>query len=411
MTSTVTPDVIMGLGVTHERPRGPSGRSSKTRRAINFDSRGNNMASRRAYRNRGYRQNRAYYSTSKANLREATRHMSVYFDPFSKSTLIPRIPDGKAITSTGIQSRATFALDLDGTDGVGEFVLFPGMHTCALFNKNAAGPNTENSNMYYVKLDQINGGESFSDTGTSTNINQAGDSAVHKWRIVSCGVHFDLVNNAEENDGWWECVRAGTATDAKKYVFGADNLKLVGPCPVGEFGMASSVMANHPSYVSGAMRHIGQFKFQLLPEGNDHEFRDVRQDFNIPSSEYTKDSSPVNWTSQTGQQALGPLTSTTGTQTTATYIANTDSITAHDFIKSHLDFGYDSLFFRFHGRDGVTSSRLKVSVVLNTEIVYDERAPLSRFHQKTPKHPKMDKHKHTKSRKPTAETANTTKTK
>jgi hypothetical protein len=231
-------------------------------------------------------------------------------------------------------------------------------------------------------------------------------SAIHKWRLVSQGIHVDLINNAEDNDGWWEAARFGCPTDAKNYLTGLNSDKLVGPIPWDGFNLSSSEISNLPSYTSGALRHIGQFKFQLLPEGGDHDFIEVRNDYNLQAEDLLLSPGFPPGFNQLLQVEGTKLNNVDGSELTAPEAIigfSSDGEIQHEFVNTMVDTNYDCVFLRLHCQVTDRPSRMKVSVVANHEIVYDERSALSRFHQKTPKHPGFEGKKDGKRDKPLAE--------
>lgn len=162
--------------------------------------------------------------------------ISTYSNPFSNGTINPKIPDGKASWSLGVRNSPPIT-SLQCTANKDYIYLFPGMTSCLSVVTNVAAAANPTSA-------QITEGTVDFDPAAPANLTQ--------WRVVSCGMKVMCTSAVGSNDGYFEAVRANSAT-----------VNTVTP----------AAMLSHPSYQTGKIRDIGRYLFQLKPQGRDHDFR------------------------------------------------------------------------------------------------------------------------------------------
>lgn len=253
--------------------------------------------------------------------------LAVYKNAFSTATTNPKIPDGKAFHSAGVRLQAVKEFVNDSTVPM-DFLLFPGLNNGIIM----AGANPANGRYMSYKAHGVY-------TGAGPTFTQETASAIDKWRIVSQALKITLINNSDENDGWWEAARVqiSRTADIKMDPTALGNIVGTGVA-AGELpGVdVAAQMVENPTYVTGKLRDIHRHVFQLSPQGADHDFDE-----------------------------LGTLINNTNTQ-------------------GPVDNNFDAIHIRIHGRTGTESpTRLMLHVVSNQEIVYDEAAQLTRYHSET----------------------------
>lgn len=124
-------------------------------------------------------------------------------DPFDRTTMQPKLPDGKIGTSVGVKYTVTREHYNVGSGNIMHAILFPGqsgglyVQGCQNFNSVPA------SSPAYTD----GGGFSYTDATADDMQTLSAKENYHSWRIVSQGVRFELLNPAEQDDGWWEAVR------------------------------------------------------------------------------------------------------------------------------------------------------------------------------------------------------------
>jgi len=293
------------------------------------------MSNRRTYGRRTGRyygrRRQGFLSTGRTGKSHFSSCLAVYNNPFSTATTNPKIPDGKVYSSAGVRLQAVQELVNDSSESM-DILLFPGLSNGLIVSSTSSGtPAGDPYSIPYRDHGRI--------SATAGQYGQV-SAPIHKWRLVSQALKVTLVNNSDENDGWFEAIRIQGSDDSG---FGASTR--AGESPSTGFigaGGASTMPANtstnlveHPTYVTGKLRDIHRYMFHLMPQGNDHEFNIIPRE---PASSL-------------------------------------------EFVKSQLDNeSFDMVFIRVHGRTGSAPTRLMLHVVSNQEVVYDEASFMTRYH-------------------------------
>lgn len=306
------------------------------------------------------------------------RHLKVYNNAFSNAHEAPKIPDGKSVTSLGLSNAAVYEYTV--TQPITNIVLFPGLETAAYVHSI----RNDGTNEYFVM--HLNDKDVF-DVQNPANINnfdvlQNPDRSIHKWRRVSQGIHISLQNNAEENDGWWEACRVSMPSSARRWTLAktaatADNPLLLFPYQIKDILPAE--MNRLPSYSTGDLRDIKYTQFNLRPEGNEHDFINLRNFYKME---------PTTTDIASSVSRLG-VSNTNGLNYDIVANPTNDDALQHDMIEHFNDFGWDAIVIRVHGRVVQTgnvgrNSALKITIRQNDELIYDERSISSRFQTKSP---------------------------
>lgn len=259
-------------------------------------------------------------------------NLAVYFNPFSPASSTPRIPDNKVYSSCGIKLQAVTEFSNDNTAPM-EFILFPGLNNCLCSNSVIGGSGPLSGNMPFTNHAGV--------ILTGTDYNQPPATAIHKWRMVSCGMKMTLINNSDENDGWFEAIRV-QGSDTSGFSLSVLGTNYIIGGAGGGFPAINSGITNlpeHPTYITGKLRDIHKYEFILNPQGADHEFE------------------------------IAPRVMTAETAT--------------EFMLDNENF--DMIFLRVWGRAGAsTPTRLMCHVVANQELVYDEASSMVRYHGNAP---------------------------
>lgn len=302
----------------------------------------------------------------------------MYHDPFAGLTNQPRIPDGISTDSLGHSLKSVFQTSTlanagngGAGDGIVHILVYGGVDACvAIMNdSNHAGNYTNlSSTAYTVGLaDGINLNWSGL-TAASGGIATYSDAYAH-WRLVSAGLHLQLLNVCDEDDGWWEACRVHHPFDCAGYKLGTKNGDLGGTAktnngtvtPQGIIsGLKDDQIVNQPSYVCGALRDIHKTQFTLNPI------------------------KPHDLIGFSGQQYL------LGTELPNGGFDETDlmaeilngSSNGEDLVKKHVDLNHDMIYIRLHGRAGtgsISGSTLLGTAVSNQEVVYDNNSNLARY--------------------------------
>lgn len=318
--------------------------------------------------------------------------MQACMNAFSNETNQPRFPDGRANESTGLRYMSNTEIEVT-VGGFMEIIMFPGLNTCVAF-KNATskslGAYTSLENSYNVKLQGVNnnviGDVNF--TGSNLTFDQNSNSYVAKWRGVSYGMFFQTVNNADENDGWWEAIRISPSQDVKDYGFTFAQATTE-PQPLHiwhDFPDMGGDMVNQVSYSQGVIRDIQKVLFQLNHEVGERDFVDMNKKMAIGLGTGTNTLTPT-------AIPLDALKTNPGAQFLGLSIpdvANISSRLKDEAISQFFDQGFDCIYLRIHGADsstGRSATRLTCTAAMNMEIMYDEKALNCRFHMPAVYHP------------------------
>jgi len=292
---------------------------------------------KRRYLRRSYgRRSLPKYRKTTVSRTHGSKSLAVYFNPWSTSTTNPKIPDGKSYHSSGIRLQAVKEVTQDAGATQIAMLLFPGLSNGFL----ATGTVKSFADGFCESAQYSNHG------GLGATNQQDIATEIARWRLVSQGMKVTLTNNSDENDGWWEAIRVNVNTTeflsnptnaegwqmrddgAGSFHVGAQNLFLP--------SVSLDNLVEHPTYVSGKLRDIHRHNFQLMPQGQDHDFTQLPRDL------------------------------------------------ANDLYSRLVDSNnYDAILVIIHGRGGTTPTRCMAHVVSNQELVYQESSAMKRYHSES----------------------------
>jgi hypothetical protein len=367
--------------------------------------------------------------------------LSVAINAFSDATQQPRFPDGKANESVGMKYQMINEIEAV-TGGEIEILFFPGLNACILVKdavSKSLGERSTFENSATTKLQRVENHVSgevrlelinptapapqYSLDNLKVTFTQPEERMVAKWRAVSYGLLLSLVNNSEENDGWWEACRISPPADAREFAMSLiyPNLTVAqintSPREFTQFPhitqpfnifpvmpqISSSQMLNTPSYSTGKLRNIHNVIFQLNPDFGTHEFIDMNRSTTINgTSFFDQDVAAEGHPFDVDTAALGNPQQPRDNGAPLTALAAHKGITFGRAVPqiedtpldTFFDHTFDAIFIRIHGVDGKggrSPSRLTMHSVMNQEIIYDEKAHNARFHQPSVYHRGHDK--------------------
>lgn len=334
-----------------------------------------------------------------ANTAEANACLSVALNAFSDATMQPRFPDGKASESVGMKYQ--MINEIEFTDkGTMEIIFFAGLNCCAAVRNctsKSLGQTGSAANIAKTKIQRITNhvtGPVLKSGAQQVTMTQENERHVAKWRGVSYGMLLSLVNNSEENDGWWEACRITPSSDVNEYgcvlsptgaLGGTITTGITQPFDVYPVvpELTSSEMLNQASYCTGKLRNIHNVIFQLNPEYDERDFCDL-------AKVTTLQTEPLAIAETNPLDAENPPTGG-GAFEAAKFAPN--ARIQDDSVDQFRDGSFDNIFIRIHGVDGSNGrspSRLTMHSVMNQEIVYDEKALNAKFHQGSVLHTKHE---------------------
>lgn len=189
---------------------------------------------------------------------------AILTDPFSLVSQ-PKLWDGKRQSTSGVRLRTTGELTLD-QNGPTYLCLLPGHSTCLAW--------------------QTGGSTIYHNTPFKGHLATAVDrSNVKMARVVSCGLRLTMINNSDQNEGYWEAARISVQPQDFTIdpVTGALRYTAIQPADplVASTGLAGAnpvpniVLSNHHTYQSGKIRDLEDWQFKINSVDDDHEFTPV----------------------------------------------------------------------------------------------------------------------------------------
>lgn len=219
--------------------------------------------------------------------------MKARANPFDKAAVGAKIPDAKSTVSAALRFQSVN--EVAGESNKQELIVFfPGLSNCVSYHKNLGTAN----DLTPIPAAATDAGLFDSapapraDVASNVISNySAPTTPIEKWRIVSAGLRVQLVNNADENDGWFEAIRIEpgyTAPDLENFKFRGlkDVTQKVLPVCYGGANDATNLYpttwANHPTYVTGKLRDIHQYMWKLNSLQKDHDYMNALNDASTP---------------------------------------------------------------------------------------------------------------------------------
>jgi hypothetical protein len=307
----------------------------------------------------------------------------VYFDPFSTATTNPKVPDGKCTLSAGqrLQSVKEWTMPATGS-GVMEFIIHPGISNGITAFKTSIDSDSNLTEATDVQPYKTHGYFKYDADAASDPVFpaflQPADQKIAKWRMVSQAVKFTLTNNSDENDGWWEAIRFTHSDSDQFYAMTNDALSGIaneGFTNLGDYvtavnqklfatdqNLGGANLVENPSYVTGKLRDIHKYLFQLKAHNTDHPFNNLNKRYSAPTK-----------ASATAEAAIG-----------------IDLQIQNEMMRAVIDKSFDIIYLRVHGRGGTTPTRILAHCVANQEIMYEAGSSMARFHSESSMIPNFD---------------------
>lgn len=318
----------------------------------------------------------------------AASHCAVIRNPFSTAVANAKIPDGSVSLST--TCKYSISSTITDTNGSVDLLLAGGFY-CGL-TANATIPSTISTPLTFDKQINFQYGTpsrlfTSVQTGTSPNFTASirqGVSAPNQYRIVSQGLRISLINNSQDNDGWFEAIRCtpsnsytdwGVAPEVVAQVGNGTTVQAIAAeavtiCPnmnryEGSGDESSSLFlpsqsnwAMNPSYIAGKARDLHKYNF-VLHRQESNDFIEIPQQCTLTN---------------------GPAFA--GAQTCPNPLLGTNNLTPW-----WVDKQMDSILIRIRSNTSganAGSMVLHVHMVQHVEECYDERSDLFRFMTKCP---------------------------
>jgi len=216
----------------------------------------------------------------------AVAHCAVMRNPFSTAVSTARIPDGSAVLSSS--SRLSISKRYNASTGVATMALYPGFTGHFFISAKLVNPSQETDNPS-LDITSRTFARTASGSETVLTMNQ---NCPSKYRVTALGMRISLIENSENNDGWFEAIRIPATYDAQDFEFsagaGPDNRMILKDDSAifgGILGMHADAStfknwAMNPTYITGKLRDINRHTFMCHRE-NDLDFVDVGNINNI----------------------------------------------------------------------------------------------------------------------------------
>lgn len=234
-------------------------------------------------------------------------------DPFTTQVTQPKIYDGKTLRSAGVRFRTTGEISING--GITYIVLAPALTAPMTWYFSAAGVPS-------------------SGVPSETTLDHVGSNAqrsvIEKIRTVGVGLKLNLMNSADQNEGYWEAARYSTTSEEFELLAdGTGRLKhtdLAAGAPL--------ELSNEPSYQRGKLRDIHRYMFRLNSNNTEH---------------------------------------------------NLGKVNAVETLSQLIDEDWDMIVIKIHGRvEAGSPSVINYEVVNNQEVVYKPGTAISRLMSPSP---------------------------
>ncbi|AQA27292.1 P1 [Amphibola crenata associated bacilladnavirus 2] len=307
--------------------------------------------------------------TKKAGIAGAAAHLlKPLLMPFDRTNMQPKIPDGKVGTSIGQKFTTTREHFNVGAGNIMHALLFPGQ------SGGLVVIGCQNFNSVPISSPAFNdaGGFSYTHDLASGMSTLAAKENYHSWRVVSQAARFELLNAAEEDDGWWEAVRVTDSMSVFDFRLdqhdngtGRGNGTILPYYTLANYQFKP--ITDEMTYESGRLKDLHKREFQL------HQVKD-EVDFTQLCTPVTIEGGVESGIGIVGSPYVVDWNGTGGANNGERY-----GMQNYNAIRNYIDTGYDMIYFRFHCRAAATPTRLLTHIVSNQEIQFSSDAGESRF--------------------------------
>lgn len=300
----------------------------------------------------------------------AAAHCAVIRNPFSTAVAHAKIPDGSVALST--TCRYSISDTIVDSNGSLNILLSAGFYS-GLTAQFSTGTSTVVENQ-----------QTFGYAVPSRSVTKTGDVVAqglgvpNQYRVVSQGLRLSLINNSQDNDGWFEAIRVSPSNSYTDWGFSSAGSQTV-PNPIviapainryeGNGAANSNIFtesnwAMNPTYIAGKARDLHKHNFVLHRQEN-NDFIEIPQECTLLSVAATSESTILT-------------------------VANGATIPfsrGNNISPWWVDKQMDSILIRI--KSNVTGSNagsivFHAHMVQHVEECYDERSDLFRFMTKCP---------------------------
>lgn len=327
----------------------------------------------------------------------AVAHCAVVRNPFSTAVTHAKLPDGAVSMSSSC--RYSMSYDISDQSGYVDILLLPGFNA-PIVTRQAVGNSSTTAPRYELRTVSPRGYtvpsrhttityDSDSDPKLATIVHSA--STPNQYRVVSQGLRISMINNSQDNDGWFEAIRINpsySTTDFGIIDPTTANIGKIYPIPAvfengicGIDGVSGTSSDNNrvdlsmnPSYIAGKLRDIHKHTF-FLHRNENNDFIEIPQRSTLPVA----------------RRAQIPTTGADATNATRAY----DQILASQTTDCWwLDNHMDAILIRCRAQPATSVAtapglRLHLHVVQHVEECYDEASDIFRFQTICPQNKRL----------------------
>lgn len=213
--------------------------------------------------------------------------LTVMKAPFSNVTQHPKIPDGGATHSLSRRMRNVSQI----TNIAGKLEMYVILHpsmgigVSVINDVNQIGTD----NLTYLGYPQHDVGLDINTwSGAPGRYNAQNASDISKWRIVSQAMRLELMNSAEEDDGWYEAIRINNKNDLVDHWALTDtgNGTTLTEVSLGikkgtvfRDYLDSLTFCEQKGYKTGLLKDLKHKEFKLNPTRNEICFKDLLEEY------------------------------------------------------------------------------------------------------------------------------------
>lgn len=325
----------------------------------------------------------------------AVAHCAVVRNPFSTAVTHAKLPDGAVSMSSSC--RYSMSYDISDQSGYVDILLVPGFNA-PIVTRQAAGSGQTTAPLYALRTVSTRGYNvpsrhttiEFDNTNTPTLATvRHNASTPNQYRVVSQGLRVSMINNSQDNDGWFEAIRINPSysnTDFGIVDQTTANIGKIYPIPsvfengiAGIDGVSGTSFDNNrvdlsmnPSYIAGKLRDIHKHTF-FLHRNENNDFIEIPQVSTLPVAKVA---------------ATGSGSATTGNG--EFFQIGASQTTDSWWLDNHMD----AILIRCRAQPATTGGsvpglRLHMHVVQHVEECYDEASDIFRFQTICPQNKRL----------------------
>lgn len=193
------------------------------------------------------------------------RQLNIFLHPFSTSTVMAKIPDGKVTLSSAQRRQRMTVVESaqpgNANNGVVWLAVVPAINNTLIYaaqQTTSGGPPNDGT----ILKDPDDYNPVWFDPPATAGGTDFVYQGIKEFRIVSAGVKISLTNDTNSNNGYWEAIRLPNASPDMNVVMSS----------VTEYAKTgSNSFIDQPSYCTGKLKDIHKYTFQCKPDGNSHD--------------------------------------------------------------------------------------------------------------------------------------------